>query len=543
MSPQMPEQTIHTLHNTTDESCLAQHANQSLSTLPLRGGSGKYAGKGTPDDPYVVDWDEGDAENPFNWSKGRRWGITSQVSMATFSVSFCSSCYSGGMAYMDRELHMTQIVGILGVSLYVLGFGLGPLCFAPLSEVTGRRTVSLATALLFTLFNLIGAVGKNSATILIARALAGIFGAAPLTNAGGVLSDMWHPHERGLATALYGTAPYMGPVLGPIVGGYVSQSKLGWRFSFWIMFIVAALNSIACMIITPETFAPVLLRRRASRLAKESGGKVYYVSKHDVGKDRSFKGIVKRDMGRPFYFLVTEPIVLLFAIYISIAYATLYAFFAAYPIVFQEHRHFTAGQSGLAFLGIGFGNLLGLFLAPSQVRVYQKALAGNGGRPVPEARLYLPLAGGILLPGSLFWFAWTSDPPVHWIAPVLSGVPFGLSCAMLMMGLTQYLMDTYSVYCASALASTVVMRSVVAFIFPLISPTMFGNLGDRWACSVFAFLSLACAPVPFLFFRYGSWVRSKSKYALHDVPVDHGGMQLPIELDKRGASVYSIEKP
>ena len=76
---------------------------------------------------------------------------------------------------------------------------------------------------------------------------------------------------------------------------------------------------------------------------------------------------------------------LLFAIYISIAYATLYAFFAAYPIVFQEHRHFTAGQSGLAFLGIGLGNLLGLFLAPSQVRVYQKALAANGGRPVPEA--------------------------------------------------------------------------------------------------------------------------------------------------------------
>ncbi|KAI0362712.1 MFS general substrate transporter [Trametes cingulata] len=478
----------------------------------------KYPGRGTHADPHVVDWDLGDPENPYNWPKRRKWAITLQVALAAFGATFCSSCYSGGMAAMDQDLHISLVVGILGVSLFVVGFGLGPLLFAPLGELYGRRIVFIVTGCIFTLFHLGGALGHSAKIILITRAFGGVFGSAPLTNSGGVLTDIWTARERGIAASLYGTAPWAGPVLGPLVGGWVSQTRLGWRFSFWIMFIVSALNAIACICITRETFAPVLLRRRAQKLTEASGGKVVYASKYDIGRSRSITAVLKRDMGRPFYFLVTEPIVLLLAIYIAIAYATLYAFFAAYPIVFQRHRHFSPGQGGLAFLGIGVGNLIGLSLAPTQNRLYWRAMDRHGGKTIPEARLYLPMLGGILLPVSLFWFGWTSAPPIHWILPVLAGVPFGFSCAVIMQGLVQYLMDAYSIYCSSAIASTVVARSLVACLFPLISPALYGHLGDAWACSVFAFLALACTPVPFLLYRYGSWVRSRSKYALHSEP-------------------------
>ena len=104
----------------------------------------------------------------------------------------------------------------------------------------------------------------------------------------------------------------------------------------------------------------------------------------------------------------------------------------------------------------------------------------------------------------------TSNPQIHWIVPVLAGVPFGFSCAIVMQGLTQYIMDAYSIYCASAIASTVVTRSVVAAIFPLISPALYGNLGDAWACSVFGFLAAACMPVPFLFYVRQSSVTVRS---------------------------------
>ncbi|KAI0807268.1 MFS general substrate transporter [Fomes fomentarius] len=520
MATSVPMSQQTTLHATDEETgSRIQHTNAKPSPRFLTSSNQPVYWPGTHADPYVVDWDLGDAENPYNWSSTRKWAITAQLATSTFSVSFCSSAYSGGLARMGEELHMSQVLTILGVSLYVLGFGLGPLVFAPLGEMYGRRIVFVVTGSIFTLFHLGGALGHNAPTVLVTRLLAGTFGSAPLTNAGGALSDMWIARERGFASSLYGTAPWMGPVLGPIVGGWVSQSRLGWRFTFWIMFIVSALNALACMFITPETFGPVLLRRRARKLTKSSGGEIIYISKHDINRSQSFASILKRDMGRPFYFLITEPIVLLLAIYIAIAYATLYAFFAAYPIVFQQHRHFSEGEGGLAFLGIGVGNLLGLSLAPVQNRLYWRAMDRNNGMTVPEARLYLPMVGGIFLPISLFWFAWTSDPPIHWIVPVLAGVPFGFSCAIIMQGLTQYLMDTYSIYCASAIASTVVTRSVVAAIFPLISPALYGNLGDSWACSVFGFLAAACMPVPFLFYRYGSYIRSKSKFALQDSAV------------------------
>lgn len=211
-------------------------------------------------------------------------------------------------------------------------------------------------------------------------------------------------------------------VLGPIVGGWISETKLGWRFAFWIMFIVSALNALACIFITPETvrsdrtdYGVIRLTDGCIVWACTASPKGTSVNESIRGQNRVHIQARHRSLsvdqtdpaerhGTPFLyvysqhpnvckaladmtvdFLVTEPIVLLFAIYIAIAYATLYAFFAAYPIVFQRHRHFSAGEGGLAFLGIGLGCLIGLALAPAQNRLYWKAMDRNGGRTIPEA--------------------------------------------------------------------------------------------------------------------------------------------------------------
>ncbi|KAI0085475.1 MFS general substrate transporter [Irpex rosettiformis] len=477
-------------------------------------GHDKYTGRGTREDPFVVDWDDHDSENPFNWTKGRRWLITIQLALGTWTVSFCSSSYTGGLASMMQELHMSREVAILGVSLYVLGFGIGPLVFAPASELYGRRIVFLSTYSVFTLMHLGGALGHNTATMLSTRFLAGIFGSSPLTNASGVLSDMWTPKDRALVSSIYATAPFMGPVLGPIVSGWIAETRLGWRFNFWLMLIFSAVSLLFGFIATPETFAPVLLRRRAKKLTESTENRLHYLSQYDLKQHSSFLEVLRINLRRPFVFLLSEPIVLLLSIYISIVYAILYAFFAAFPIVFQQIRGFSSGQGGLAFLGVGLGVALGTALAPLQNKLYREAMRNSPtGRAPPEARLYLPMMGAIVCPAGLFWFAWTSLPPIHWIVPILAGIPFGIGVAQIMTGLTQYLMDCYTIYCASAIASTVILRSILAAIFPLISPAMYKNLGVHWASSVFAFLSVLCMPMPFLFFKYGPWIRSKSNFA------------------------------
>lgn len=122
------------------------------------------------------------------------------------------------------------------------------------------------------------------------------------------------------------------------------------------------------------------------------------------------------------------------------------------------------------------------------------------------------------MPIGLFWFAWyvidirvayrshpsrliarTADPPVHWIVPIIAGFPFGQGVCQILQSSTAYLMDAYEIYFASAIAATIVLRSIFAAVFPVIAPTMFENLGDAWGMSIFAFLGLACTPIPFLF--------------------------------------------
>ncbi|TFY71750.1 hypothetical protein EVG20_g1245 [Dentipellis fragilis] len=503
-----------------------------------------YTGSGTADDPYVVDWDLGDPENPYNWPWKRKWLITSQLALGTWTVSFASSSYSGGISFLRQDIPMSEEVAVLGISLYVLGFALGdlsttldeysPLLFAPLSEMYGRRRIFLCTFSIYTLFHMGGALAHNVATILITRLLAGISGSAPLTNAGGAISDIFTARERGIAAALYSTAPFLGPVTGPIIGGYVSQSRhLGWRWSFWLMFIISAVNLVFGTLATPETvglhacygpsvcaeekcyqYGPVLLRRRAHRLQKETGGVEYYVTAYDLRRNLPFNVYMIINLTRPFRFLFTEPIVTLMAFYISVAYATLYAEFSAFPIVFQEHRGFSAGEGGLAFLGIGVGVILGTALSPVQNRLYWRAMRESpSGHAPPEARLYLAIVGGISLPVGLFWFAWTTNPSIHWIVPILAGIPIGLAIALILQCLNAYMMDAYTIYFASAIAATILLRSLFAAAFPLFSPVMFKALGDEWACSIFGFLALACMPVPPLFWKYGRSIRARSAFA------------------------------
>ncbi|KII88762.1 hypothetical protein PLICRDRAFT_176307 [Plicaturopsis crispa FD-325 SS-3] len=514
-----------------------QQESEHIQTVPIRDDvdrsldrpeNPRYSGSGTSGSPYIVDWDENDPENPYTWSRVKKWMITAQVSSGTLSVSFGSSAYSAGIPQAMADLRVSREVAVLGLSLYVLGFGLGPLVFAPMSELYGRRIVFLCAYLSFALMNIGGGLGTNIATLLACRLLAGIFGASMLTNAGGSVTDVWSPRERGAATAAYSYATFIGPVFGPIIGGFVAADPhLKWRFNFWIIIIFSAVNWILSLFNMSETYGPVLLRRRARKLQKQSGGIVHYISHYDLTRSTNLLEVLRINFSRPFVFFLTEPIVTLLAVYMSMSYAFMYAFFAAFPIVFQEHRHFTPGQGGLTFLGIGVGTMIGTSTVPLQTRFYARAIEKSStGRAPPEARLPGPMVGAVLLPVSLFWLAWTTEPSVHWIVPVLSGVPFGIGTVLILQGVIAYFMDAYGIYFSSAVAAGIVLRSLCAAAFPLFTPPMFDKLGDQWSCSVFAFVSLLCTPMPFLFWKFGRKIRNKSKWAYHE-PVPEDATDLP----------------
>lgn len=174
-----------------------------------------YDGSGTSDDPFIVKFTDNDAENPMNFSDRRKLIITFVTSISTLVVSFDSSAYSGAINELHAEFApVTNEILTLGISLYVLGFALGPLCWGPLSEVYGRRKIFYFSYIPFICFLAAACGTPNVTALVIFRFLQGTFGSSPITNSGGTISDMYAANERGNALSVYSISVFCGPILG-----------------------------------------------------------------------------------------------------------------------------------------------------------------------------------------------------------------------------------------------------------------------------------------------------------------------------------------
>lgn len=306
----------------------------------------------------------------------------------------------------------------------------------------------------------------------------------------------------------------------PLVANQTPRHKLtltcqgeaeGWRWIEGLMAIFTGVIWLACAAYVPETYAPVLLRRRAAKLS-EMTGKVY-VSKMDLAATAPRSEQVKTTLLRPWVLLFREPIVLLTSIYLAIVYGTLYLLFAAFPIVFQLNRGWSPGVGGLAFVGVAVGMVAAVGYAMLDNRRYTRVAEAHGGAAPPEARLPPAILGSVLLPVGLFWFAWTNGPEVHWVVPIVASAFFAAGLVGVFLSLLTYMIDSYTVFAASVLAANSVLRSLFGAAFPLFTTYMYRDLGIHWASAVPAFLALACMPFPLLFYRYGARIRKRCKYA------------------------------
>jgi MFS family permease len=277
---------------------------------------------------------------------------------------------------------------------------------------------------MFTLWNSVAAASPNLASLIVFRFLAGAFGSSPLTNAGGTIADVFKSKERGLAMAIFAAAPFMGPSLGPITGGFLGESA-GFRWVQGFLGIFSGVLTVMGFLVYSETYSPVLLRRRAKKLTKVTGR--VYIPKSDKGKDLSIATQFKVALGRPWKLLVYEPIVLLLSLYVAVVYAILYSFFSAFPIVFQQVRGWSPGIGGLAFLGILVGMLFAIAYVALYVNpLYSRVVDKHGGvMAPPEARLPPGLVGAPLLVVGLAGFAATDSPTIFWFVPIMFGAPFG----------------------------------------------------------------------------------------------------------------------
>lgn len=198
--------------------------------------------------------------------------------------------------------------------------------FAPLSELVGRKVIYVSTLLIAVIFIIPCAVSKNIATLLVCRAIDGIAFSAPMTLVGGTLADLWRNEERGVPMAAFSAAPFIGPAIGPLAGGFLADAK-GWRWLYWIQLILSGVVWCLITFTVPETYTPKLLARRAAKMRKETGNDKY-VTEEDLDK-RPLGQRLRIFLLRPFQLLFLEPIVLSISVYMSVLYGLLYMFFVA----------------------------------------------------------------------------------------------------------------------------------------------------------------------------------------------------------------------
>ncbi|KAJ5739877.1 hypothetical protein N7533_012661 [Penicillium manginii] len=467
------------------------------------------------DESFMVGWDDDDVLNPRNMSKARKWMVVIIVSMGSLCVTCTSSMYTVTYDQLMKEFNCSKEVATLGLSFFIWGLGIGPLFLSPLSEFYGRRNIYIISFSLFLIWLIPCAVAKNIQTMLICRFFNGLSGAAFLSVAGGTVGDMFDRHELALPMMLYTASPFIGPEVGPLVGGFINAFTT-WRWTFYVLLIWSGVQLISLVFLVPETYHPVLLRRKAQKLRQETSDDRW---KAPIEKlERSVPQTVLRSMYRPILLLALEPMCLNLCIFSAILLGILYLFFGAFQLVFLEVYGFSLWQRGLCFLGLFVGMVMAILSDPlwrrNYVRLERQYQQGNHVEEFqPEWRLPPAILGGPLVTIGIFIFAWTIYPDVHWIAPIIGSALFGAGTILVFSGIFTFLVDAYPTYAASALAANSFMRSSFGGIFPLFGIQMYNNLGYHWATSLLAFLTLAMLPFPYIFYRYGSRIRKHSRFA------------------------------
>lgn len=444
-----------------------------------------------------------DPDNPKNWNENLKWLYTFVLAVFVISAAYGSSCVATGLPTITKKFGVSTEVATLAVSLMVLGFAVGPLIWAPLSEQIGRRPVYMISFFLYVLFNVPTAVAKNIGTVLVCRFLCGVFSSAALTNVGASLVDM-HSKNLGLSIALFSFAPYSGPVIGGLVNGFVSVNTGRYDLMIWVNMAFAGVMWILVSFI-PETYAPVILKKRAKKLRKETGNK--NIVTEQEARPMSFSELLNDCLYRPLKFVVQEPVLVLVCGFVALIYSLLYAFFFAYPVIFNKLYGYKDDKIGMMFIPILIGAALAVGSTILIEMRYNELIKRRA--PVPEDRLIGALIGAPFPCIALFILGATSYKHIIWVGPASSGIAFGYGMVLIYYSLNNYILATYYKYAASALATKVFLRSAGGAAFPLFVTQMYNKLGLQWASWLLAFISLAMIPIPFVFYKYGKELRAK----------------------------------
>lgn len=326
----------------------------------------------------------------------------------TLLTPLASSMFAPGVPEVlkDFDTNSTTLATFV-VSVYLLGFAMGPLVVAPCSELYGRLTTYHVCNVCFICWTVGCALATNMNMLIGFRFMAGCFGVAPITNGGGTIADLMAPEKRGGAMAIWAMGPLLGPVIGPVAGGFLAKAE-GWRWIFWVIAIALGVTTAAAFVVMRETYGPAILAAKAKKLRKETGNMNL---RSRLDQQLPAKELFVRAVVRPAKLMFLSPICAAMSLYMAVVYGILYLLFTTFTFVFEDDYGFSESTVGLVYIGMGIGMLLGLLILGVFSDPLMKRLSNkhNEGKLKPEYRLPMLMYAGPFIPAGLFIYGWTAQ--------------------------------------------------------------------------------------------------------------------------------------
>lgn len=479
-------------------------------------------------------WDESKL-NPYNWGIFHKILFSIEVSLLTTVVYMSSALYTPGITQIMEEFSISNRVALIPLTMFVIGYGIGTMLFSPLSEEKkiGRAALYVLCTFLFFVFQIPIALCTSITALSILRFWAGFFGSPALATCGASLTDVYSLPYMPVGLGIWGLAAWCGPSIGPFFGSILT-TKGGWRWNFWFQLICSG-GLLVMTIVMPETSAKTLIYWRQMHMEtiilRKTKNDILSLSEKPISplltaldlKSQSiyFLSFMKDIFWRPLAMTIEEPVLILINFYITLVYCLLYLWFEAFPIVFSEIHGFPLILTGISYLSIICGVIIGasFYLYYLYVNFTKKLL--NHENVFPEVFIPPAIVGSVQQVIALFIFAWTSSRDIHWIFPLIGCSIYGSSGIINFQSLLNYLGMSFPHYVASAFASNNLFRSVIAGVFPLFGRNLYTNLATEkfpvgWGTSILGFISVLMCLIPLFFYKYGPSLRARSRFAGDD---------------------------
>ncbi|PWY99262.1 MFS general substrate transporter [Testicularia cyperi] len=423
-----------------------------------------------------------------------------------FSGSFASTAPNGAASFLVARFDLSDAEMIFVSTSFVGGCVAGPILWAPLSELYGRSKTFLISTLLFVAANVGSALSSSKNMLFSFRLITGIFASSAFSNGAAVVSDLFLPSDRGNPMIVLSLSPLLGPCFGPLVGSLVG-TRYDWRCVFWVLAGVGLVLELI-LIFVPETYPP-LVAKRPSLVEREA--------KRDMGPwAPRLRKLLLINLGRPLNMMFREPIVICATTYLSFFFALMYVYFSSWPLIFGPPGIYKLSpvHTGLTFVPMAIGGVMGSLFCPYFNRRYRKKCR-EAQMPVPEARLLPTYYVAPCVAFGFLWSGWMSRETVPFAVPMLAGIPIGAAMVLVFQGWIGYLGDCYRLYASSAIAATVIGRSLSGATLPLSTHMLHERLGGiANMYTLLACLVALAIPVPYYFAKYGERMRNRSAYEL-----------------------------